>query len=358
MAWANWSRKAEPEPDNGAAVGLDLTASRARAVYGPAAGTTPRTLPLEDDTADLPLAISLEQRSAVVGKAGTAILRSMPHLVCRDYLPALGQARSWRAGRLRLDPAGAVAVLAQRLRPMLAGHPSPWRSPVFFPSGKCGCSRPRSRRPSSRSSARTTAALALAATTADDFSTALVADADDHAITWSVLSAGGDRVRVLTTLTQPATGVPAWLDRLLDAVSDRCIRLCRRDPRDPRPAESRGFTSRSTSPSAGCGRANLSRCSPHVPVVSGIDVGPGGVGAFLRRARPAGGGGNAAGVGSGPCRRASDGAAGPVMDHGRRRPAARSCGRADAALAGIDRRASAAGRRRGPSRSCLGRPTG
>jgi hypothetical protein len=33
-------------------------------------------------------------------------------------------------------------------------------------------------------------------------------------------------------LTQPAVALRAWTDRLLDAVSDRCIRLCRRDPRD------------------------------------------------------------------------------------------------------------------------------
>src|SRR5207237_5779359 len=31
--------------------------------------------------------------------------------------------------------------------------------------------------------------------------------------------------------------VKAWKDRLLDAISDRCVRLCRRDPRDSADAE-------------------------------------------------------------------------------------------------------------------------
>ena len=74
--------------------------------------------------------------------------------------------------------------------------------------------------------------IALAGTIDEDFSTAIVADADDHALTWTVLAGGGEQIRVLANLTQPAAGIRIWLDRLLDAVSDRCIRLCRRDPRD------------------------------------------------------------------------------------------------------------------------------
>ena len=105
MGWSNWSRKAAGELDTGAVVGLDLTAGRARAVYGPAAGATPRVLPLDDPHADLPLAISLEHRPAVVGRAGAGLVRRLPHLVCRDYLPALGQTREWRGGRHKLDPA-------------------------------------------------------------------------------------------------------------------------------------------------------------------------------------------------------------------------------------------------------------
>ncbi len=233
MAWAHWSRRAEPEPSSGAVVGLDLTAGRARAVYGPAGGT-PRVLPLDTDVADLPLAISLEHRTAEVGRAGAALVRRTPHLVCRDYLPALGQAREWRAGRHRLDPAGAVGQFAQRLREPLAGQSAVAIAvPGYLsvPQVKLLTTALENAKLTVLGTA--TAALALAATsTDDDFGTALVADADDHALTWTVLTRGGEQVRALTTLTQPTAGIRAWLDRLLDALSDRCIRLCRRDPRD------------------------------------------------------------------------------------------------------------------------------
>src|SRR3954454_1238996 len=121
MGWSNWSSR-KPEADTGAGVGLDLTPGRPRAVYGPAAGATPRTLLLDDPHADLPLAISLEQRTAVVGRAGAGLGRRLPPLVCRDYLPALGQQREWRGGRHRLDAAAAVGLFVQRLRQPLTGQ--------------------------------------------------------------------------------------------------------------------------------------------------------------------------------------------------------------------------------------------
>src|SRR5581483_9341348 len=108
MAWGNWSRKVDADPR--AAVGLDLDAGRARAVYGPASGANPRPLPLDDPHLDLPLAISLEHRTPAVGRAGVALVRRLPHAVCQDYLPALGQPREWRVGRTRLDPPAAVAL--------------------------------------------------------------------------------------------------------------------------------------------------------------------------------------------------------------------------------------------------------
>jgi hypothetical protein len=234
MAWANWSRKAGPGPDSGAVVGLDLTAGRARAVYGPAAGGTPRVLPLDNPEPGLPLAISLEHRIPEVGGAGAALIRRMPHLVCRDYLPALGQAREWRVGRHRLDPAGAVALLAQRLKQPLTGQRAVVVAvPSYLSVPQVKLLTTALEHAKLTILGTTTAPIALAATSDDgDFATALVVDADDHAITWTVLTADGEQVRVLTTLTQPPAGIRAWLDRLLDAVSDRCIRMCRRDPRD------------------------------------------------------------------------------------------------------------------------------
>src|SRR5947209_9295965 len=119
MAWGTWSRK--PDVGTQPAVGLDRTASRARAVYGPAAGATPRPLALTDAGDELPLAVSLEHRSPEVGAAGTALCRRVPHLACLDFLPHLGTPRVWQAGRHRLDAAAAFALVADRLRPALAG---------------------------------------------------------------------------------------------------------------------------------------------------------------------------------------------------------------------------------------------
>src|SRR5947209_16825700 len=108
MGWTNrmWKREA----DAGTVVGLDLTAGRARAVYGPPGEPSPRPLPLDDAGRELSLAISLENRTPAVGGAAAGLVRKSPHLVCRNYLPALGQAREWRAARHRLDPAVAVSL--------------------------------------------------------------------------------------------------------------------------------------------------------------------------------------------------------------------------------------------------------
>jgi hypothetical protein len=237
MGWSNWSAR-KPDADTGAVVGLDLTAGRARAVYGPVVGATPRPLLLDDPHADLPLAISLEQRTAEVGRPGASLGRRLPHLVCRDYLPALGQQREWRGGRHRLEPASAVTLFANRLRQPLSGqHALAVAVPAYLTVPQVTLLTAALEHAKLPVLGTATAPLALAATADDRFGTGIVADADDHALTWTVLATAGETVRVLATLTQPAVGIRAWLDRLLDSVSDRCVRLCRRDPRDSAAAE-------------------------------------------------------------------------------------------------------------------------
>ena len=64
----------------------------------------------------------------------------------------------------------------------------------------------------------------------------VVVDADEHALGHG--SGGGTRrVRVVGSAMWPRFSARAWKDRLLDAISDRCVRLCRRDPRDSAEAE-------------------------------------------------------------------------------------------------------------------------
>jgi hypothetical protein len=226
----------------GSIVGLDLTASRARAAYGPTGDDAPRPLLLDEPHADLPLAISLEDRAPSVGRDGYGLIRGLPHEVCRGYLSALGQAREWRAGRHRLNAAAAVGLLAQRLRQPLAGHTSITVTlPSYLSVSQVATLSAAFETAKLPIAGTITAPLTIAATSAEDFATAVVAEADEHALTWSVLAADGGRARVLTSLAQAALGADHWMDCLIDAVSDRCIRLCRRDPRDSGPAEQAVF---------------------------------------------------------------------------------------------------------------------
>src|SRR5438876_5858234 len=99
-------------------VGLDLNSARARAVIA-APGQAPEPLPIAGE-AELPLAVSLAGRSPEAGRAGLALVRRAPHLACANFLPSLGGPREWSAGRHRLDAAGALAVVLDRLRPACA----------------------------------------------------------------------------------------------------------------------------------------------------------------------------------------------------------------------------------------------
>ena len=65
----------------------------------------------------------------------------------------------------------------------------------------------------------------------------LVLEADEHALTGTVVRVDAEQAKVLASGAWPRVGLKAWRDRILDAVSDRCIRLCRRDPRDSAEAE-------------------------------------------------------------------------------------------------------------------------
>jgi len=239
MAWGSWSRSKTETP--GAVVGLDLNATRARAAYGPAGGGAPRALPLDDPHPDLPLLISLEKRTPEVGRAGLGLLRRLPHVVVRDFLPALGQNRTWTAGRHHLDAAAAIGLIADRLKPAFAGqHGLAAVIPAYLSMpqvARLTSALERARLPVLGTA---TLPIAVAAMHIDPdvlFGTALVVDIDGHALTWTVLTEDGTHIRVVTTLTLPTLSERIWLDRVLSAVADRCVRLCRRDPRDSATAE-------------------------------------------------------------------------------------------------------------------------
>ena len=81
-------------------IGLDLNATRARAIQGEHHGSGPLIplgLPLDGNERELPLALSLEERHPQVGRAGAGLCRRSPHLACLDFLPYLGDDRTWNS---------------------------------------------------------------------------------------------------------------------------------------------------------------------------------------------------------------------------------------------------------------------
>ena len=63
-----------------------------------------------------------------------------------------------------------------------------------------------------------------------------VVDADEHALRQP---SSRSSATVFASSARPSGRVSAklWKDRLLDGIADRCVRLCRRDPRDSAEAE-------------------------------------------------------------------------------------------------------------------------
>jgi hypothetical protein len=65
----------------------------------------------------------------------------------------------------------------------------------------------------------------------------LVIDADDHAITLGWVKALSNKAHLVDCRSFTPLGVAVWRERLLDALSDLCVRQHRRDPRDAPLAE-------------------------------------------------------------------------------------------------------------------------
>src|SRR5262249_31170097 len=66
---------------------------------------------------------------------------------------------------------------------------------------------------------------------------ALVVDADDHALTATVVAVDDEQARVLGEKHFVRLRTGAWINGLINAIADRCVRHSRRDPRDSAPAE-------------------------------------------------------------------------------------------------------------------------
>jgi hypothetical protein len=257
-----WSKKAPPVHEKSRAVGVDLTSSRARAV-GVSAGKL-RPLLLEEPNEELPLFIALDRRSPEVGHAGLALYRKLPHALCSNFLPALTQPREWRVGRHVLTPEAALDHTLNKLRGPIAAESEAVVLALPAYLGPAQVTKLVAAATKAKLPLKGTAVAALAVV-ADRAVSVLngkpaapelaspdvvplrplesgpglvaVIDADEFAISGAVVSVERDRVKLLTSTCWPRFSVKMWKDKLLDAVSDRCVRLCRRDPRDSAEAE-------------------------------------------------------------------------------------------------------------------------
>jgi len=221
-------------------IGIDLSATRILAVGGPAGGL-PRNLQLDGSRPELPLVVSLEKRKPQVGRPGLAICRKLPHLICRDFLCHVGTDRAWSTGRRRLDAVKLTALAFEHLRPTLKGSAG---AVMVVPGYLTNDQTERIRRLADNArwplSAMTGASLAIAwsACMEEPWSDlAMVADVDDHALTWTAFAVSDRRMSLVGQRTLPQLGTTAWTTRLINAVADRCVRQSRRDPRESADAE-------------------------------------------------------------------------------------------------------------------------
>jgi hypothetical protein len=226
-------------------VGLDLNASRARAVAGPA-GAAPHALALDVSGRELPMLLSLEGKRVEVGRAAAALCCRLPHLVCSGFLSQLGSPREWSANRHRLDSAKALTLVFEHLRPLCATAKGVLlalpdyvnREQARLLSGPAA----KARLPVIGAASAALAAALPALQTAPWSGPALVVDVDDHALTCSMLVAdqadtSEPSLARVQTCGLPELGLRTWKARLIDIVSDRCVRHSRRDPRDSAAAE-------------------------------------------------------------------------------------------------------------------------
>jgi hypothetical protein len=238
MGWFNWSRKATDEIRAGVgALGVDLNATRIRAM-STETGRPPRAVLLDDPHPDLPVAVGLERDVPEVGRAAWGIARRLPHLTCFDFLSGLGLPREWRAARQSFTAGELLALVFDRFR---AACPRPDHLtlvlPPYLSSAKVSAVANLLAKVEMPVRGSAVLPLALLATTDGRPPLTMIVDADDHALTGTLVHCEANQARLLGTTVQPRLNQRVWKDRILNALADRCVRTCRRDPRDSAAAE-------------------------------------------------------------------------------------------------------------------------
>jgi len=254
------SKKSATPSDRTKLVGLDLTASRARAV-ALALGRT-RPLLLEDPEEDLRLSIDLSKHHTAVGRSGSNNSRRLPHLVCSNFLPQLGHSHEWQAGRHVFSPEDALRRVFDELRDPIAAETDAvgLAVPAYLSATQVKSAARLAKEAKLPLRGTASTPLAVAAHRVDwllDPSSdtrkpewvvplrtgaagpisVIIVDVDEFALHATLVGLEPNEVQQFGTAVWPKASFKLWKDRLLDAISDRCVRVCRRDPRDSADAE-------------------------------------------------------------------------------------------------------------------------
>src|SRR5262249_20020051 len=217
-------------------VALDLNATRIRAAAGNTAADA-RLLALDGKQPELPMALSLEGRHPALGRAGTVLCRRTPHLACLSFLPHLGERHEWTGPRVSVDAERALTLVFEHVAGLCGKHQAVAAAvPSYLLPDQLGLLLRVGEK--AKLKLRGTVDVALASALAAHSLQAwaglgLVADVDDHALTWSAVTVEGGMVRLLTSQSDPQLGLVAWKERLLGAVSDPFIPPSRPDPPAP-----------------------------------------------------------------------------------------------------------------------------
>lgn len=260
-----WSKKADPVHDRSRVVGLDLTSSRARAVS--VGGGKVRTLLLEDPHEELPLFLACEKRTPVVGREAYGLIRKMPHAVGTNFLPIVGQPKEVKAGRYSFSPDACLDLAFSKLKPPIAAETEAMALVLPTYLGPNQVTRlveimARHKLPLKGTAAAPLAVAAHRAAillvgkappapdnppqagwvvpirpAAGGPGSVLIIDADEFALSATAVRVERDMAKLVAQAFWPREAVRVWKDHLLNSISDRCVRLCRRDPRDSAEAE-------------------------------------------------------------------------------------------------------------------------
>jgi hypothetical protein len=220
-------------------IGLEVNATRARAIQGEQLGSGPHVphgLPLDGNERELPMALSLEERQPRIGRAGAVLCRRSPHLACLDFLPYLGDDRTWHSGRHCLDAAAAFAVVCEHLQRRLGRAEGVMLAlPAYLSTAQVALLANVAGRARWRLLGTVPAPLAVALSAHEHLpwsGLAVVIDLDGHALTLTAVTVRDDQLRVAHSHCAAHLARGVWLGRLLDAAALRCVRLSRRDPRE------------------------------------------------------------------------------------------------------------------------------